>query len=70
MTERAAPTPVSTAPGLYLHVPFCSRVCPYCDFAVQVGGPQRRALYVRSLLREIELWGDDPGISRWRFDTL
>jgi len=62
--------PISTAPGLYLHVPFCSRVCPYCDFAVQVGGPQRQRLYVESLLREIALWGQDPRVAGWGFDTL
>lgn len=60
----------STAPGLYLHVPFCSRVCPYCDFAVQVGGPERRRWYVESLLREITLWGEDPRVAGWGFDTL
>lgn len=59
-----------TAPGLYLHVPFCSRICPYCDFAVQVGGAERRQLYERSLLREIELWRDDPEIADWRIDTI
>lgn len=61
---------VSTAPGLYLHVPFCSRVCPYCDFAVQVGGPQRKRLYLESLLEEIRLWGRESEFAGWRFDTL
>ncbi len=44
--------------GSYVHVPFCERVCPYCDFAVVA----RRRLsiseetaYVEALLRELEL---------------
>jgi len=60
------------APGVYIHVPFCKRVCPYCDFAVQTGGPKKRDAYVQSLLREIHWWG--AGESGWRnpepFDTV
>ncbi len=44
-------------PGVYLHVPFCATVCPYCDFAVLVGDGDRRERFVASLIREIELWG-------------
>ena len=43
------------APGLYVHVPFCRRVCPYCDFAVRTGGPRARRRYLEALLREFEL---------------
>jgi len=40
--------------GLYVHVPFCSAVCPYCDFSVVIGAERRRQGYVERLLREIE----------------
>ncbi len=39
--------------GLYLHIPFCSQVCPYCDFAVRVGRREKRKRFVESLLLEI-----------------
>jgi oxygen-independent coproporphyrinogen-3 oxidase len=46
-------------PGLYLHVPFCSAICPYCDFAVLTGGRQARAEFVDSLVSEMEMWRVD-----------
>ena len=43
--------------ALYLHVPFCLRKCPYCDF---VSFPGRNladmAAYVAALVQEMELW--------------
>lgn len=55
-----------TRSGLYLHIPFCSAICPYCDFAVLTGGPEKRARFVEHLLAEIRMWGADrelfPGI--------
>jgi len=56
-------------PGLYLHVPFCSAICPYCDFAVLTGGPPRRAEFVDSLEAEIAAWR--PEAERWQtIDTV
>ncbi len=46
-------------PGLYLHIPFCSAICPYCDFAVLTGGPEKRACFVEHLLAEIRMWRSD-----------
>jgi oxygen-independent coproporphyrinogen III oxidase len=58
-----------SAPGLYLHIPFCSAICPYCDFAVLTGGRQRRASFVDSLVAEIGLWRQ--GTAAWEsFDTV
>lgn len=60
--------PVPSAPGLYVHVPFCSAVCPYCDFAVLVGGPERRTAYVDALAAESALWRG--GWTHSAFDTV
>ena len=45
--------------GLYLHIPFCARVCPYCDFAVRTGDRDRRRRFVDHLLQEIELYAGE-----------
>ena len=47
------------SPGLYLHIPFCSAICPYCDFAVLTGGPERRRRFADHLISEISLWSPD-----------
>ena len=45
-------TPGSIA-GCYVHLPFCDRICPYCDFAVVKHDRSRATRYVDALLREI-----------------
>lgn len=64
----------SEAPGLYVHVPFCARICPYCDFAVTRGDGSARERWLESLLAEIALWspgaGDRPAAFEEPFDTV
>jgi oxygen-independent coproporphyrinogen-3 oxidase len=57
--------------GVYVHVPFCERVCPYCDFAV-IPTPElpadQETRYVDALLRELasrsSLYRDPSGTER------
>ncbi len=46
------PSPLTGAAGLYVHAPFCTSVCPYCDFAVVIAGDARREEYVRAVIAE------------------
>ena len=54
------------APGLYIHVPFCARRCPYCDF-YSISALELIPRYVAGLAREASL-----AASQWPepFETL
>ncbi|MEM7165065.1 MAG: radical SAM family heme chaperone HemW [Planctomycetota bacterium] len=54
------------APGLYVHIPYCAKICPYCDFAVTRGNRDKQRAFVAALLAELELIPDWHG----QFDTL
>ena len=43
------------APGLYLHVPFCSSICPYCDFSVVHSSSPARQRFTSRLVAEVAL---------------
>ena len=42
-----------TAAGLYVHIPFCSSRCSYCDFATGLYQSELAEVYVRAVVEEI-----------------
>ena len=42
-----------TAAGLYVHIPFCSSRCSYCDFATGIYQSALASAYVDAVIREI-----------------
>lgn len=56
--------------GLYIHVPFCDRVCPYCDFAVRTGNEAKRREFVAGICREIDIVAAAGFADGVGFDTV
>ena len=44
-----------TAAGIYIHIPFCSSRCSYCDFATGLFQQELAERYVRALVDDIRL---------------
>ena len=55
--------------GLYIHIPWCVRKCPYCDFnSHRVEETLPEVEYVAALLRDLE--GELPGVVGREIDTI
>ena len=50
--------------GLYLHIPFCRQICPYCPYNKELYHPDLAARYVKAVCQEIDVYasliGDRP----------
>ena len=51
-----------TSCSLYLHIPFCQRKCPYCDFNTYAGQETRYDAFATALTNDIAR----DGLSRGR----
>ncbi len=48
--------------GLYIHVPFCLRKCPYCDFYSCENRLQERDAYTAAVCRNLRFYGDSTAV--------
>ncbi len=56
-----APLPELAPLGIYLHVPFCTHICPYCDFNTYAGQSERIPRYVTAMRRDLDTQADRLG---------
>ena len=48
--------------GLYVHIPFCTAICNYCNFNRGLFDPDLKARYLRALIEEIGRAGDGSAV--------
>ena len=50
--------------GLYLHIPFCKQICPYCPYNKEIYHPESAKMYTKAVKKEIDfyssLFGNKP----------
>ncbi len=42
--------------GLYLHIPFCRQICPYCPYNKEIYHPEAAEMYTRAVKKEIDFY--------------
>ncbi|MBA2248043.1 MAG: radical SAM family heme chaperone HemW, partial [Chloroflexia bacterium] len=53
-----APAASDDAIGIYIHIPFCAHICPYCDFTTYAGKADLIPRYVRALEVDLRRQGE------------
>ena len=52
--------------GLYVHIPFCNKICPYCDFYKLVASDNLKKKFVNALSQEMKI----KNLDKYFFDSL
>lgn len=45
--------------GLYIHIPFCKKKCPYCDFFSKSKNDEETVIYTNELIKSIKYWSNN-----------
>lgn len=56
--------------GLYIHIPFCSHICGYCDFYTVVLRKSAIPTYLDALTQEILIYSRDSAFGSLSYETL
>ena len=55
MGEQAAPFGPQYGFGLYVHWPYCSKICPYCDFNVYAAKTRSTEPLLKAIAEDIRI---------------
>lgn len=55
-----APSPADAPVGIYIHIPFCAHICPYCDFTTHAGKDSLIPAYVDAVCAELRMRSSEP----------
>ncbi len=47
--------------GIYLHIPFCRQICPYCPYNKELYQPDTARRYARAVIKEIDAYAEMVG---------
>ena len=56
--------------GIYIHLPFCTTKCMYCDFYSITDSEDMIEVFVNSLVNEISYFKEKKYSYNWEFDTI
>lgn len=70
LMELDEPNPRPGQSAMYVHIPFCDKICNFCPFNKQLMDEEKMAAYLRRLTAEIAGYGATRRVSSMTFGSL